>query len=276
LNPTLKSITQKVKIKNYLVPKVNKELWKASYALKSAINMETGKELPIPARMSAFVPMNIPIAFGLICLPATRGNIMFFNWLNQTYNAGMNYANSSGKEDSLKYTAISYSMAVASSIGVAMLLKRYFSKYSNPGLFRSGLIRLMPSSAAGFLNLFFMRSDYVTKGIDIKDKEGNQVGMSKRCGIKAVLEGAFSRCFLPVPLLANHVIVTYLNTLGLPRNLKLLIEIVLCAIALAIGLPASIGLFKQYSTCSVDKLEPELRDKLKLQGVDEIYYNKGL
>jgi hypothetical protein len=226
--------------------------------------------------MSAFVPMNIPIAFGLICLPATRGNIMFFNWLNQTYNAGMNYANSSGKEDSLKYTAISYVMAVASSIGVAMLLKRYFSRYTNPGIFSSALIRLMPSSAAGFLNLFFMRSDYITKGIDIRDKDGEKVGMSKRCGIKAVLEGAFSRCFLPAPLLVNHFIVSYLNKLNMPKSSKLVVEILLCAVALAIGLPASIGLFKQYSTCHVENLEPEVQEKLRKQGIDEVHYNKGL
>jgi hypothetical protein len=188
----------------------------------------------------------------------------------------MNYANSSGKEDSLKYIAISYCIAIVSSIGVAMLLKNRFGKYSNPGMFRTALIRLLPSSAAGFLNLFFMRSDYITKGIDIRDKDDNVVGISKKCGVKALLEGALSRFFLPAPLIANHFIVCYLNTLGLPKNLKVSLELTLCALALAIGLPGSIGLFKQYSVCSVDKLEPELKEKLKSQGVDNIYYNKGL
>jgi hypothetical protein len=226
--------------------------------------------------MSAFVPMNIPIAFGLICLPATRTNIAFFNWLNQTYNAGMNYANSSGKEDSVKYIAISYVMALVSSIGVAMYLNRRFSKLGNMGLIRSALIRLFPSSAAGFLNLFFMRSDYAIKGIDVKDKDDNTVGVSKKCGIKALFEGALSRCFMPMPLLANHFIVTYMNTLAFPRNLKIFIELVLCAIALSIGLPCSIAIFKQYSTCHVDSLENELKEKLKQRGIDYVYYNKGL
>jgi hypothetical protein len=226
--------------------------------------------------MSAFVPMNIPIAFGLVSLPATRFNIMLFNFINQSYNAGMNYANSSGKEDSVKYIAISYALAVLSSIGVAMLLKRQFSKYQDLGLIRGALIRLFPSMAAGFLNLFFMRSDCMMHGIEVRDKDNNTVGISKKCGVKAVLEGALSRCFLPAPLLVNHFIVTYLNTLNLPRNLKIFIELVLCGIALGIGLPASIGLFKQYSKCPVDNLEPELKEKLKKEGVDFVYYNKGL
>ncbi len=253
---------------------VNKQLWAANYAIKSSINLETGKELPLPFRMSAFVPVNIPIAFGLICLPATQFNIMFFNFVNQTYNASMNWANSSGKGESMKQIGMSYTLALVSSIGVAMLLKRRFSKLDNVGVVRGAILRIFPSAAAGFLNLFFMRSDYILQGIDIKNEKGDKVGVSKKCGIKAVLEGALSRCFLPIPLIANHFIVTYMATLPLPYRLRIFFELALCGICLGLGLPGSIAVFKQYGTCKVSSLEPELREKLAVK--DVVYYNKGL
>ena len=174
--------------------------------------------------MSAFVPMNIPIAFGLICLPATRVNIMFFNFVNQTYNASMNWANSSGKGESIKYIGISYALALISSIGVAMLLKRRFDRLNNVGVISQALLRIFPSAAAGFLNLFFMRSDYMLNGIEIRDQKGKSLGISRICGIKALFEGALSRCFLPLPLLINHFIVTYLKTIHLPKIIKIIFK----------------------------------------------------
>jgi hypothetical protein len=224
--------------------------------------------------MSAFLPVNIPIAFGLICLPATKFNILFFNFINQTYNALMNWANGSGKGDSTKQVGISYGLALASSIGVAMILKRRFSKLDNVGFVRGAILRVFPSAAAGFLNLFFMRSDYIIQGIDVKDDKGNVLGISKKCGIKAVLEGAFSRCFLPLPLIANHFIVTYMATLHLPNKIRIFLELLLCGICLGIGLPGSIAVFKQIGTCNVSMLEPELKARLKKW--DVVYYNKGL
>jgi hypothetical protein len=224
--------------------------------------------------MSAFVLMNIPIAFGLICLPATGSNIMFFNFLNQTYNALMNWANSSGKGDSMNQIGTSYALALGSSICVAMFLKRRFSKLENVGIARSAILRIFPSAAAGFLNLFFMRSDYILQGIDVKDENGATIGVSRRCGVKAVLEGALSRCFLPIPLIANHFIVTYMSTLQIPYKFRIFLEMTLCGICLAVGLPGSIAVFKQYGTCKVANLELELINKLKDREI--IYYNKGL
>ena len=83
---------------------VNKELWQAKYAIKSTVNSETGKTLPLVVRMCSFVPVNIPICFGLMCMPATFSNIIFFNFVNQTYNAAMNYSNGSGSQESIKFT----------------------------------------------------------------------------------------------------------------------------------------------------------------------------
>ncbi len=257
-------------------PKINEDLWNAKYGLNSAINSETKKVIPIPARMCAFVPMNVPIAFGLIVLPATTFNIVTFNLINQTYNAMMNYANGSGTEDSIKYTSISYSLAVFSSITSGVLLKRMFNKKASIGIIQEGVIRVLPSGIAGFLNLFFMRSDYFTKGISIRDEKDNILGFSKKCGIKAVFEGGASRFILPLPLLANHFFVKSVSKMKLPKKLSVFIELLSCSVALGIGLPLSIALFKQKGMIKTSLLEEEFRNKPEFKDLEFVYYNKGL
>jgi len=257
---------------------INNELWKARYGIRSAINSETGKILPIYARMCAFVPVNIPIAFGLMCLPVTKFNILAFNTLNQCYNAMMNYANGSGTADSLKYTILSFGLAVSSSVGVGLFLKNKFSRTQtqNISLFKEVLIRTFPSCVAGFLNIFFMRSDYFVKGIYVKDESGKNIGISKICGAKAVLEGGLSRFVLPMPLILNHFILKGINRYPFGKNIKIAIELSLLGVALGFGLPCSIAFFKQNSKVSSYLLEKELKEIADKQGIEYVFYNKGL
>ena len=59
----------------------------------ASIHPDTGKPVPWAMRMCAFVPTNLPIIFGMLMSAPTPANTIFFQWLNQTYNAGMNYGN---------------------------------------------------------------------------------------------------------------------------------------------------------------------------------------
>ena len=226
--------------------------------------------------MSAFVPMNIPIAFGMICLPATQFNVAFFNFVNQTYNASINYANGSGSDDSVKFVAIAYSLALISSIGTGMFLNKKFNKVNSANIFTEAIIRIVPSMVAGSLNIFFMRSDYMTKGINIKDNKGNNIGLSKICGTKALFEGILTRLFLPLPLLINHFAVKALNHYSKNRRINTMLEMIFCGIALGIGLPFSIALFKQYKQVNINILEKDLQEKAKTFGSEFVLYNKGL
>ena len=45
------------------------------------------------SRMSGFVPVNVPIICGMFLAPPTMKVTAFFQALNQTYNAGLNYNN---------------------------------------------------------------------------------------------------------------------------------------------------------------------------------------
>lgn len=104
----------------------------------------------------------------------------------------MNYGN---RNASSTYTSkdigIGYSIAVASSIAVAMGLRKLLSPYTRglkggPQIVASALIAYCSVSSAGFLNAFFMRKAETKTGIDILDQNGTSRGKSPLCAKKAV------------------------------------------------------------------------------------------
>lgn len=70
-----------------------KEIRVAETVVSTAIHPDTGKMIPWWLRFSSFLPMNIPISFGFIFAAPTPFNTIFWQWLNQTYNAALNYEN---------------------------------------------------------------------------------------------------------------------------------------------------------------------------------------
>ena len=54
----------------------------AETVISTAIHPDTGEFIPWPMRMSSFIPMNMPIAFGLIIAAPTPFNTIFWQWIN--------------------------------------------------------------------------------------------------------------------------------------------------------------------------------------------------
>jgi len=91
----------------------NAALWEARQVKESMVHPQTESVIPLPFRMAAFVPVNIPICAGMLLSAPTMVNTIFWQWANQSYNAGFNYANRNasseqGSEDimSTKYSVL--------------------------------------------------------------------------------------------------------------------------------------------------------------------------
>ena len=61
--------------------------------LTSCWHPDTNEPIMWPARSSTFVTTNIPIITGMLLAPPSPMNTIFWQWINQTYNAGLNYGN---------------------------------------------------------------------------------------------------------------------------------------------------------------------------------------
>lgn len=256
------------------------KLWDAKYLVDATFHPDTKEKIPKLFRVNSFTIANVPIIVGLIVFPVTKFNLMFFNIANQSYNATLNYyigSKTSDGNNNNHQLIISFILAVSSSLGAAFLFKRVLGDCSK-SVTKSIIQRVVPSCIAGFINLFFMRSSYFTKGLSFSDANGNQLGTSKKIGTKAMLEGAVSRIILPMPLVISILMINKMQSIGI-RGIKLKVsEVILCGVFISLGLPISIALFNQTGKAHFSKLEKENLQKLKLLNYKEdyIYYDKGL
>ena len=113
-------------------PEQVKEFRIAQYVTRTAIHPETGEFIPWPMRMSTFIPIKMPIWYGMTILAPTPFNTICSQWMNQSLNAVINYGN---RNTSAEYTAMdiikSYGSACTVSIGGALAIRKGLSSWTN-------------------------------------------------------------------------------------------------------------------------------------------------
>jgi len=227
----------------------------AETVVSTAIHPDTKLMLPWTQRFSSFMPINIPICFGFIIAAPTPFNTIFWQWVNQTYNAWLNYGN---RNASSKYTtqdiAISYAAACTSSITIGLAIRKAVSgraaKLSGASLILlNSVSSFFACASAGFLNAYCMRQTEMQKGISILHPEtGEDLGKSKKCATEAVMNTAISRIFLNVTIFLPPICLVLIEKARLmPKNwyLKTLVEGVLIAGELYLAVPTGIAMFPQ-------------------------------
>lgn len=259
------------------------QLWKAQKIKQAIIHPDTGQKILMPFRMSGYVPFGAPIVVGLLLPGQTLVTTLFWQWLNQSHNACVNFANRNAtKESSTKRFLMGYGGAVTSACSIAVGLNLIIRKASGftPAT-RMMIQRFVPFPAvamANVCNVTLMRFNELWDGIEVQDKDGNTVGTSRIAAKMALTETALTRIFLPAPiLLIPPIIMTFIEnkTTFLKRfpRCNLPLQAVVCTGAFAFALPLAISLFPQMSQVPTSKLEPEIQNATTS---DIIVYNKGL
>ncbi|CAI2373929.1 unnamed protein product [Moneuplotes crassus] len=264
------------------------ELLEYKKIVDSAIHPDTGEIIPFYCRMSGFVYFNCPILFGTLMCPQTPANIIFFQWINQSYNAGLNYGNRNASSPYTKKDIIrGYSGAVATALTISVSLNKIFSGVTSK---MTGTKRFIVStsfnwfaiSLANAANCSLMRFKEIQEGISVKDESGFEYGKSKIVGKTALFQTIITRAFVPFCVMAGPatIISVMRNKNKMPKNkmLSILFEGSICALALGLSLPAAIALFPQEGKIKAENLEPEFHNLKDSHGkiVEEFYFNKGL
>eukprot|EP01017_Pseudomicrothorax_dubius_P034465 TRINITY_DN4729_c0_g1_i2.p1 TRINITY_DN4729_c0_g1~~TRINITY_DN4729_c0_g1_i2.p1 ORF type:complete len:238 (-),score=30.29 TRINITY_DN4729_c0_g1_i2:485-1198(-) len=144
----------------------NKDMWNLHYKLISNGHPQTKELVPFLLRWSAFVPVNIPIAIGMACLPQTTPIMITSQIINQTYNFSVNIAY---RDPTNKFTmgeqAGAYLLAVSTAVGASLLMKSLFRRIPAKGaaaLFLDKFAPYVGVVSASCANLFASRYKDIT------------------------------------------------------------------------------------------------------------------
>lgn len=258
------------------------QLWEAQKVKQAIIHPDTGEKIFMPFRMSGYVPFGTPIVVGLLLPNQTLATTVFWQWLNQSHNACVNYANRNATKPTPTSKFLQgYVGAVTSAVSIAVGLNILIQKSSkfSPAT-RLIIQRFIPFPAvasANICNVALMRHNELSEGIDVLDNNGNVVGSSRIAAKHALMETAFTRVVLPLPIFVlPPMIMAYLEKLPLlqaRRGMMLPIHSFVCLAIFGLSLPLAISLFPQMSQIEVSHLEPEIAMATDCKVVT---YNKGL
>lgn len=256
------------------------QLWRAKQLYDSAYHPDTGEKMNIIGRMSAQVPMNTLITGGMMVFYKGTFNTIFWQWLNQSFNALVNYTNRSGNAKiSDKQLMTSYLCATTGAVTTALTLN-HLAKKAPPIVAR--LVPFAAVAAANMINIPCMRAQELKDGLLVVDDKDRPIGHSQIAAQKAISAVTFSRIFMGLPgMVLTPFAMNYLEKRGtLCRYpwITIPVQCGLLAICLTFATPMCCAFFKQKSEIEVCKLEPELQERIRClpNNLKVVYYNKGL
>ncbi|ESO03542.1 hypothetical protein HELRODRAFT_99850 [Helobdella robusta] len=260
----------------------DKDLWEAQKIKQAIIHPDTNQIIPMPFRMSGFVPFGSPIVVGLLLPNPTLKQTVFWQWLNQSHNACVNYSNRNAtKQSTVSKFIIGYVGAVTSAVSIAVGLSLMIKKTSgltpSMKLIVQKFVPFPAVATASTCNVVLMRNNELHDGIEVFDSQNKVIGTSKVAARQALIDTAITRMFLPAPLLLIPALVmTFAEKTQLlirrPR-LHLPINASVTTLSFALALPIAIALFPQISSISKSQLEDEIQNS---SNEEILFYNKGL
>jgi hypothetical protein len=152
-----------------LICKSDSYMWLQRRIYESAVHPVTQEIIPPLFRVSAIAPINIPIVFSMLTLPASNvPGTIFLHFINQSYNSACNYSNRSGQSQSFNQSLTAYLLDVSSACGFAYGLGQ-ISSFKRYGF----IIPLVSTSVANVSNIGFTRLNELTVGAALYDDEKN-------------------------------------------------------------------------------------------------------
>ncbi|XP_047539844.1 sideroflexin-1-3 [Vanessa atalanta] len=256
------------------------KLWATKYLYDSAFHPDSGEKMFVLGRMAAQAPMNTIITGCMITFYKTTAATVFWQWVNQTFNAVVNYTNRSGDAPlPTSQLVASYCAACGGALSTALFLN---SKVKNMSPIYARLVPFAAVCGANFINIPMMRSGELINGTPVFTADGTRVGNSKRAAKYGIGLVCFSRILMALPgMTVTPIITSIAARRGLfDRRPAMVVPFQLFMVGLCVtfATPLCCAIFDQRASISVDSLDPELRDSVKKNypKINEVYFNKGL
>ncbi|XP_028990153.1 sideroflexin-2 [Betta splendens] len=247
----------------------------------SAFHPDTGDRMNLIGRMSFQVPGGMAITGFMLQFYRTVPAVVFWQWVNQSFNALVNYTNRNAASPiTPKQIGVAYVTATSTALATAVGLNLY-TKKAPPLVAR--WVPFAAVAAANCVNIPMMRQQEILNGIAVTDEDGNKLGHSRKAAVKGITQVVVSRVTMAAPgMIILPVVMQRMEKLRFMQRITFLhgpIQVMMAGAFLIFMVPAACSLFPQQCSMAVSKLEPELRDAIASQygsSVQRVYFNKGL
>ncbi|VVC97687.1 sideroflexin-1-3 [Leptidea sinapis] len=257
------------------------KLWATKYLYDSAHHPDTGERMFVLGRMAAQAPMNTIITGCMITFYKTTAATVFWQWVNQTFNAVVNYTNRSGDAPmSASHLIGSYCAACSGALGTALYLN---SKVKGMNPIYARLVPFAAVCGANFINIPMMRSLELINGTPVfAPPDGKRVGESQAAARYGIALVCISRVIMALP---GMTITPILTNIATQRGLfchrpKAVIpfQLFLVGLCVTFATPLCCAIFDQRASYPVNSLEPGPKEFMKKNYPKEDYvvFNKGL
>ncbi|XP_063896145.1 sideroflexin-1-3-like [Helicoverpa armigera] len=256
------------------------KLWAMKYLYDSAYHPDTGEKMVRIGRMSAQAPMSTLIGGCMLSFYKTRTAILFWQWVNQSFNAIVNYTNRSGDAKlTTKQIITSYVAACGGALTTALYLN---SKVKGMNPLYARLVPFAAVCGANFINIPLMRSNEILHGTPVYTADGQRVGDSKIAAMTGILLVCVSRVSMVVPSMTLVPLIT--NTAvqrGWFSSTSLAVlpfQMLLVCLTITFATPMCCAFFDQKASININKIENDIRETAlkKFPKTNVLYYNKGL
>ncbi|NXU38937.1 SFXN4 protein, partial [Drymodes brunneopygia] len=210
---------------------------------------------------------------------------LFLQFVFHTYTAAFTLVNGNGTpkagEYSLQQKQILLGLgAVSYSACVGALPLTFMNRYElKSPLMQLVVRRVLPAPLFGLTSAFtvaMVRSPEFDNGIEVMDRNGKVVGVSKKAGEKAVRETALSRAVLfGTTFFLPEVLMHFVQRARFVKNPRALSTARMFVMMSVFGgmLPVSFSMFPQCGEIKREELEPEI---LSSTEETEFFYNRGI
>ncbi|XXQ35697.1 Sideroflexin protein [Plasmodiophora brassicae] len=248
--------------------------------VEAVVHPDTGLPIRRPFSMPFIVPCNMTI--DALMLVAARHGVfasMAAQLINQTYNAAHYYENRNATNagERTRETVEGFLGAIAGSFASILALHRL-----PPHPLYSSFIPFAAVAAADVINLGTVRRREYLSGIQVRDRDGHVLGLSRIAGAAAVASCIAGRVLVLVPILGLPPVAMHAldRTEWFKRHPRWRIPVLvgMVGVAIQVSVPLVFALFQQKASIDVGYLEGEFSGRCHADGspVDRVHYNKGI